>query len=534
MAQKFVVAVSEHRLFGFLILPYLADDYSDGKYLSIIQRLRVHDLSEGNFAFSALQSQLIRLTEKYADENLAKRYNKKGTLNDFYKNVKGEEFNKKLAPYIEEIMVRCLDLLKSGEIPIYFKRAKYTNLYEDDLIELCYEDTKAVFNFHRLEDETRYFLTIRNGSKQLSLLHRNIILLVNEPCRILYQNRLYFFDDISGSKLQPFFDKEYISIPRSVEEKYFGSFILNAVKSQEVIYSGFEIVDIPAQKTAMLSLEIDISGSPIFIPVFKYNDQVIKADDDGKKVAVFEVVNGSYLFRRFEKDQMWEAEVILQIRQLGLQGEAHALHLPDNLSASSKDALYDAVGWISKNGAYLQEIGITVSQEKLNLNYFTGQQNLDLKITQSNDWFDVHATVTFGQFSFPFIRLRRNILNQIREFKLPNGEIAILPVEWFAKYHNVFSFGKVGEQSVRLQNFHYMMIPEIGEEVDGAVTERIKSLDGQSAPTLDVPEGLNADLRKYQRDGYTWMHHLASNGLGACLADDMGLGKNDSGVIVTA
>ena len=194
MEQEFIVAVSEHRLFGFLILPYFADSKLNSEYLSISKRIRLHDLTNENFAFSAVQTQLVRLTEKYSDESLAKKYNKKGTLNDFYKNVKSDEFNKKLLPFIEEIMIRCLDLLKTARIPVYFKRAKYDNLYKEDLIELCFEDATVVFNFHRLEEETRYFLTVRHGLSQLSLLRRNIILLVNEPCRMLYQNKLYFFD----------------------------------------------------------------------------------------------------------------------------------------------------------------------------------------------------------------------------------------------------------------------------------------------------------------------------------------------------
>jgi superfamily II DNA or RNA helicase len=523
--QKFIVAVSEHRLFGFLILPYLAEDGHDGKYLSISQRLRVHDLSAGNFKFSAIQTQLVKLTEKYADENLAKKYNKKGTLNDFYKNVKGDEFHKKLTPFIEEIMVRCLDLLKTAGIPIYFKRAKYTNLYEEDLIELCYDDTRAVFNFHKLEDETRYFLTIRHGNDQLSLLHRNIVLLVNEPCRILYQNKLYFFDDISGSKLQPFFDKEYISIQHTVAEKYFGSFILNAVKCQEINYSGFEIIDTLAFKEAILSVATDISGYPVFIPVFKYNDQLIPAGDDGKKVAVFEITDGKYVFRRFEKNQEWEREVVSKLRELGLQGEAHALHLERSISDNETNALYEAIGWLTKNSIYLEEIGIKVSQEQLDQNYFTGLQTLNLQINQANDWFDIFATVTLGQFSFPFFRLRKNILNQIREFKLPDGQIAILPAEWFAKYHNLFSFGKVGEQSIRLQNYHFTLITEIADEMDTSVKDRISSLSFNNIESQDTPTGLCAELRNYQYDGYNWMYHLFANGLGGCLADDMGLGK---------
>jgi len=517
--------VSEHRLFGFLILPYLAEDGPEGKYLSISQRLRVHDLAEGNFRFSALQTQLIKLTEKYADENLAKKFNKKGTLNDFYKNVKAEDFNKKIVPFVEDIMARCLDILKTAGIPVYFKRAKYNNLYEDDLIELCYEDTGAVFNFHRLEDETRYFLTIRNGAEQLSLLHRSIILLVNEPCRILYQNKLYFFDDISGSKLQPFFDKEYISIPGTVEEKYYGTFILNAIKNQEVNYSGFEIIDTPVHKEAILSVATDIAGFPVFIPVFKYNDQIVKMDDDGKKVAVFEVKNGNYVFYRFDKDLSWEENIISKLRNLELQGEVHALHLADSTSESPTNALYDAIGWLSKNSAGLGEMGISISQEGLEQSYFTGLQTLSLQINQNNDWFDIFATVTFGQFSIPFIRLRKNIMNQIREFRLPDGEIAILPLEWFAKYHNIFSFGKVGDQSIRLQNYHFTLIEEIADEMDASVQEKIKSLNTASLELQEIPVDLNAALRNYQYDGYNWMYHLFLRGLGGCLADDMGLGK---------
>ncbi len=40
-----------------------------------------------------------------------------------------------------------------------------------------------------------------------------------------------------------------------------------------------------------------------------------------------------------------------------------------------------------------------------------------------------------------------------------------------------------------------------------------------------VPDGLHAQLREYQRQGYEWMCRLAHIGAGACLADDMGLGK---------
>jgi superfamily II DNA or RNA helicase len=40
-----------------------------------------------------------------------------------------------------------------------------------------------------------------------------------------------------------------------------------------------------------------------------------------------------------------------------------------------------------------------------------------------------------------------------------------------------------------------------------------------------IPDGLNAELRGYQRDGLRWMNALAEAGTGGVLADDMGLGK---------
>ncbi|MBD2867181.1 DEAD/DEAH box helicase [Paenibacillus arenilitoris] len=54
----------------------------------------------------------------------------------------------------------------------------------------------------------------------------------------------------------------------------------------------------------------------------------------------------------------------------------------------------------------------------------------------------------------------------------------------------------------------------------------ISQLGGHTEwPKLAAPDGLRAELRSYQRDGYAWLAFMRRIGLGACLADDMGLGK---------
>ena len=42
---------------------------------------------------------------------------------------------------------------------------------------------------------------------------------------------------------------------------------------------------------------------------------------------------------------------------------------------------------------------------------------------------------------------------------------------------------------------------------------------------IDVPSGINAQLRPYQTRGFSWLYKNLRIGFGSILADDMGLGK---------
>ena len=56
-----------------------------------------------------------------------------------------------------------------------------------------------------------------------------------------------------------------------------------------------------------------------------------------------------------------------------------------------------------------------------------------------------------------------------------------------------------------------------------ALRQRLVNFKG--VPDTDLPSGLNADLRPYQKDGFDFLCHLSNVKLGGILADDMGLGK---------
>src|SRR5262249_47208940 len=69
-------------------------------------------------------------------------------------------------------------------------------------------------------------------------------------------------------------------------------------------------------------------------------------------------------------------------------------------------------------------------------------------------------------------------------------------------------------------------LPVSGVTADGWVEEFLGRLEGRASfEELASPTGFRGELRPYQVRGFSWLAFLRRWGLGACLADDMGLGK---------
>src|SRR6185436_6372798 len=52
-----------------------------------------------------------------------------------------------------------------------------------------------------------------------------------------------------------------------------------------------------------------------------------------------------------------------------------------------------------------------------------------------------------------------------------------------------------------------------------------KLADFEGIPNIQLPGGVEAELRPYQKEGFDFLCHLTNLKLGGILADDMGLGK---------
>jgi len=532
--QFFVVALSKHRIFGQLLYPYFAEQIAGEPYLRLLRRVKLRDVNDPTIHLSALESRLVKISERYSDESLIRKYCPDKPLRELISLIGKEEVKQKVLSYIEGAIAEILELLKKEPLPLYQKREKYANLYDEDLISLCYQDTGAVFNFNRLEEETRYFLTLRNGKDDFTLLNRNFELLVNEPCRIYYQNKIYFFDEISASKLLPFREKEYISVPRKMEDRYYETFILNAIKCHEVKVSGFEIRETMPGKGAVLSLESDLFGLPLFVLYFTYNGVRLKMKQGEHRAVVLLKSGDQFIFEAFSRDLVWEERQLELLKSFGLNGTDENLRLDVAKPDLIEGEMYRAVSWIQLHSQMLANSGITISQTGLSHPFFIGKHDMQITAENKIDWFDLEINIQIGEWHFPFIRFKRLILNGIREFKLPNGEIFILPEAWFTQFAEILSLGKAEGQKIILKPFHFMLLSEQVKAVNRELQQRIGQMSSQQMAEHEIPDTIQANLRKYQHDGYNWLMHLWENGLNGCLADDMGLGKTLQTLVLLA
>ncbi len=69
-------------------------------------------------------------------------------------------------------------------------------------------------------------------------------------------------------------------------------------------------------------------------------------------------------------------------------------------------------------------------------------------------------------------------------------------------------------------------LPVVNFEATGQLQELLNTLNNNEAVSAIAPASLRGELRPYQALGVGWLAFLERWGLGACLADDMGMGKS--------
>jgi SNF2 family DNA or RNA helicase len=523
--EEFVVALTEHRIFGQILSPYFIQKNEKGTFYRIVSLVLQGDAEKPESKLTPVQKRLVRLIENYSDENLTRKFSRRQNSKEFFQNINQDFFKKWVVPYIDRQIVECVEIIRANQIKLFIKPEKYNNLYDDDLVEIMEQPAEPVFYFDLTDAGLTYYLKIIYQGKPLKILFRKPLMLVDTPCRIVINNKLYTFLKISGKRLLPFLEKEFVKVPPHMTEKYLKSFVINIIRDHKVEVSGFTIESVHSERKMIITVEKGLDLDPMLVPRFQYGTKRFMPDRKSEVEVELKNVNGNYVFNKYQRDLDWERELWVYLKSKGLVLNGFKLVFVKDSELFRDDPQYAVINWINRVQDDLKIKGILVEQAIKEIKYFIGKQELEMKLKMEDDWFDLYAMVSFGDFQIPFIRLKKNILSGNREYLLPNGEVAILPAQWFVNYKELIQLADDEDGFMRFSKHHYKMINENVGGIDPKMEADLKKFETGTFDLMKVPTDVKAKLRDYQKVGYSWMYSLSQKKFGGCLADDMGLGK---------
>ncbi|MBN1251871.1 MAG: DEAD/DEAH box helicase family protein [Bacteroidales bacterium] len=521
MSREFIVGLKEHRIFGWITSAYWIEKKSKD-FSTIVETINETSLNIKENHFSAEQKKLIEISSQFSESEISKLFSKKKiTSRDFFNNLKDENILSQIREYIDRRLVKYFDIVQKSDIRLFYK-SESKNIYNEDEIIITKNYAEAVFNFERTDENSKYFLTLSDGNSEINLTEKAGEIIINSPCVLLFDNNLYFFKSdaqgIDGKKLQPFFTKSFIEIPKSAEKKYFESFVLKSIENYKVNAKGFIINELNPKPKAILLLEKDWQNKLNIILKFEYNKILINKSNK-KHVFVELIDKENYTFNKLFRNFIFENEKVEFLNKIGLENDAQ---FNFKLKSSKNDYEWKLLHWLNTNSEIIINEGFEIRQSFYNKKYLTQNIKLDFNINENKDWFDLKAIVHFGEYSFPFTKIKNHILNNNNEFVLPNGEIAIIPEEWFSKFSSYFQFGKSEGDIIKIKNHHFSLIDT---DFTGINENLVSNINNILHKNYEKPTNLNASFREYQKTGYNWLNSLYENNFGACLSDDMGLGK---------
>ena len=550
-AQPFqlIYSVYQHEYLGYMFESFIVHLDDNGKLTYQHQNISSKNAREFSKGLDDRDYELIGIMDSMSQDAVLKHFSKKIMKpNEFFAKVyhkdKGDEMlQEQIEAYMEKRRAQVLDKLYGKMV------FEMGNDGEPTWGKLEVQPKKASIQFHfmRNEGSTNYYPTLSYEGKKIELPNPSAYLVCKAPAWLVLNGKLYGFDvHVDGKKLLPFLGKKFVVIPKNLEETYYNKFVAPLIASFDNIeVKGFEIAkhdlaphplltlsELPpvSNKTAPKLFEggdrqyqkDDESGKIIFDLSFKYGKHKFRGDSPGPVSVKLEKHENDYIFHRIARDLEAEKKFAQTLTKLGLP-------LRGGYRTAVEKA--HAFSWLNENRINLLDLGFEVSQPaNKDKKYFVGKAVIELDVKETIDWFDIHAKIFFGEYEVSFKELRKLIIKKKVEFKLPNGEIAIIPEAWLTKFGDLFTLSETKGKSEKpvLKKHHITLLKELQENNLAKVhmSEKLRNLDSFTGiKDYPVPSGFRGTLRKYQKAGYNWLRFLNDFSLGGCLADDMGLGK---------
>ncbi|WP_308549812.1 DEAD/DEAH box helicase [uncultured Parabacteroides sp.] len=510
--HQLIVTINNHPVFGPLLIPYLAREVSPGvleaeEKATFIQESRL----------STAEKKIITLSQCYSEKNLMKVYSKERTVNAFLTKLSDPARREPVRNYIDRKQREIVELLQASAIPLYIRETATKLLYEHHRIFIPVTLAEASFRFELTEQVFRYAVECESEGRLIPLQRKKpVLVLCARPAILVLGRDLLVFKRIEMPRLNPFLEKTFVEVPASETRRYLEKIVLPMMVRYPVSASGFDMIVEYRPCVAELSVSPSVLDRPLLQLRFYYGDACFSPRQAMQRCYPrLEEEAGKPVVRYFKRNQGKEQEC------LDLLGGFGFTQVGDTqFSRAGCVSEYALVEWLHDHKDELEAYFTLNVGGGSGMTYFVGDILLEQDITDTPDWFEIRITVRIGEHVFPFILFRKHILEGDRLFKLPDGKVALLPEEWFEKYGDLFSFSSEQEGKLRVRKMHLGLVDGLRDNTVPATSKEYVEKED-----IPVPPRIRATLRPYQREGFTWMAHLAANGFGGCLADDMGLGK---------
>lgn len=170
--------------------------------------------------------------------------------------------------------------------------------------------------------------------------------------------------------------------------------------------------------------------------------------------------------------------------------------------------------------------------EKLRISHQAGFNNFQMQIKRQNDWFAASGELKLDENMVLDMENLLALLDQTssRFIPLGEGQFIALTQQFRQRLDELRAFGNKKGKGLQFHALTSIVledaIAEMGDiKADKHWKQQVKKLKEVKELQPQLPSTLQAELRDYQQEGFEWLSRLAHWGVGACLADQMGLGK---------
>ncbi len=481
----------------------------------------------GRLSAKGTMVNLREINYKFDLSNIPSEIIDEVTLISKLNNVHGKQTNQRITELYETLSA-LISKIRTNQF-LFKNTGEGYNLKRSELeeIEFSEEKVRAVLCVNEEEDIVSLSLKLevagqkyKIDSRKLTLDYLGLVFIGNIAYEYASPNDLL--------SLLSFQEHPRYEMSKEHTSDFLERIVLPLAKKMKVDFKGLKSYEVKKHNCAVKQKKLYLSEVDKFIvfkPFVEYENGLEQ-----------NVLDQNSLFS-LEKNEIKLIERDVELEK-SLEDKLRSLH-PRFEKQLNNDFFHLAYGEMLEKGWFfdafekLQQSEIEVfGLNKLSkFKYSPHKADISMELASGQDWFEVDLQIAFGDNQVSLRDVQKAIRKGENFVKLGDGTLGLLPKEWIEKMERYFRAGQLSKDSLKISKLKFTLVDELFDGIDNEeivkelVEKRNRLSSFEDIKKVEVPVGIKATLRDYQKEGLNWLTFLNEFKWGGILADDMGLGK---------